>query len=402
MRFSPLAEIIPFYSSFQLQVKIAQLSLKAIDPCFSSAFVGEVGESRSVEKGNTSMGKKLKVGIVFGGQTAEHEVSLQSGKNIINALNRDKYEVAIIGIQKSGQWQIFAEKDFVINPDDPKSIALSAAGKDLYIVPGKGLMLGDKKIELDVVFPIVHGPQGEDGTLQGVLRLLNLPFVGADILGAAVGLDKDSMKRMLVEAELPVGKYFSYTVSQKNEIDPKFLVKELGLPIYVKPANMGSSVGITRVTEESQIIGAIGEAFKYDKRILFEANIEGREIECAVLGNDNPKASVAGEIIPMKDGWYSYEGKYIDAEGAKLEAPAKISEKETQTVQEIAIRTFKALYCKGFARVDVFLKKDGSVVVNEINTHPGFTKISMYPKLWELSGIKQSDLIDQLIQLALE
>jgi len=252
---------------------------------------------------------------------------------------------------------------------------------------------------VDVVFPILHGPFGEDGTMQGLLKLANIPFVGAGVLGSAIGMDKDVMKRLLRDAGISVAQFL--TLRRQDTPDYNDVTKELGLPLFVKPANMGSSVGVSKVNNEADFIDAVKEAFKYDNKILIEENILGHEIECSVLGNESPIVSVPGEVIPRHE-FYSYEAKYVDENGAGLEIPAKLSDEETDKIKSIALKTFKVLECEGFGHVDCFLTKEGKVYVNEINTIPGFTSISMYPKLWEASGISYSELIDKLIQLAID
>lgn len=311
------------------------------------------------------MKRKIGVAILFGGKSAEHEVSLRSAKNVIAALDPKRYDVREIKIPKAGVWM----------PD-----ALTFAG-------------------VDVVFPVLHGPFGEDGTVQGLLKLANVPFVGPSVLGSAVGMDKDVMKRLLRDAGVPIGMFLVATKS--DPILFKDAKKKLGLPLFIKPANMGSSVGVYKVKDEKEFDAAVKNAFRFDTKILIEAFIKGREVECAILGNEDPRASVVGEIVPHHD-FYSYEAKYIDENGAGLEIPAKISKKAAQRVQELAIETFEALGCEGMSRVDCFLKENGEVVVNEINTIPGFTSISMYPKLWEASGVPPRKLVDALIKLAID
>jgi D-alanine-D-alanine ligase len=254
---------------------------------------------------------------------------------------------------------------------------------------------------IDVVFPVLHGPFGEDGTVQGLLKLFNVPFVGASVLGSAIGMDKDVMKRLLRDAGIPIPDFLVFHKESIDEIDFEQVKKQLGLPLFIKPANLGSSVGIHKVKDESQFMPAILDAFQYDVKILIEEYIKGREIECSVLGNENPIVSIPGEIIPQHE-FYSYEAKYIDEKGASLEIPAKLSPEIIKQIQDVALRAFKALCCEGMARVDFFLRNEKEIFVSEINTIPGFTKISMYPKLWEASGIPYTELIDKLIQLALE
>jgi D-alanine-D-alanine ligase len=245
----------------------------------------------------------------------------------------------------------------------------------------------------------MHGPYGEDGTIQGFLKMADVPFVGAGILGSAVGMDKDVMKRLLRDAGIPVGKFI---VLQSHDKITPFAEAEaaLGSPLFIKPANMGSSVGISKVADGAEYTAAVDLAFRYDDKIVVEEFIPGREIECGVLGNEEPAASVPGEVIPAHD-FYSYDAKYLDEKGASLQIPAKLDEKTVKRIQELAIKTFRALCCEGLARVDFFLKTNGDLIVNEINTIPGFTKISMYPKMWEASGVSYTDLITRLIELAI-
>ena len=340
------------------------------------------------------MKKKLKIGVLFGGKSAEHEVSLQSARNVINSLDKSKYEVVPIGITKSGKWLLGGTSNYLLNQNNPKLIKLNTACKE--IVPINDEVRTREKI--DVIFPVMHGPFGEDGAMQGLLKLAGVPFVGASVLGSAVGMDKDIMKRLLRDAGIPVGKFIAVKLGEKRNFSQ--VKKILGKVVFVKPANLGSSVGINKVRNEKEFKYAIKDAFKYDTKILIEEFIPGREIECAVLGNDKPIASLPGEIIAGQE-FYSYDAKYID-DTSRVEIPAKIDKKTQKKIRELAVKTFKALNCEGLGRVDFFLKKNGQVLVNEINTIPGFTDISMSPKLWEASGIPQSKLLDRLIELALE
>ena len=349
--------------------------------------------------------KKIRVAIIFGGKSAEHEVSLQSAKNVYEAINREKYEPVLIGIDKSGKWLLNSSSEYLLNADNPQLISLNPLSSRITFVPesnGEISNLDDLKFigAIDVAFPILHGPMGEDGTVQGFLKLANIPFVGSGVLGSALGMDKDVMKRVLRDAGLPIGRFFAFV---DGDVIPTFseISKTLGVPFFVKPANMGSSIGVSKVNDELSYEQAVNLAFSFDLKILIEEFIEGREIECSVLGNRNPIASVIGEIKPSQD-FYSFNAKYIDDKGAALEIPANISEEASVHAQKIALETFRALGAEGLARVDMFLKANGEILVNEINTIPGFTKISMYPKLWEVSGIGYTDLIDRLIQLAIE
>ncbi|MGH8397541.1 MAG: D-alanine--D-alanine ligase [Gammaproteobacteria bacterium] len=351
------------------------------------------------------MTQKIRVGILFGGKSAEHEVSLLSAKNVIDAIDNTKYEAVLIGIDKSGHWLLNKPSEFLLNSTNPKLVALNKVNSEsVALVPQSGgkltsLNSGHLDQAVDVVFPILHGPFGEDGTIQGLLKLANVPFVGAGVLGSAVGMDKDVMKRLLREAGLPICKFITCTHGDT----PSFIAvaKQLGMPVFVKPANLGSSVGISNAKDEASFTKAVANAFRYDTKILIEETIRGREIECAVLGNDDPIASMPGEVIPTHE-FYDYDAKYVDENGARLEAPARLPAETVKRVQALAIQTFNVLNCEGMGRVDFFLQPDGTLLVNEINTIPGFTKISMYPRLWALSGLSYTELIDRLIQLAIE
>lgn len=345
--------------------------------------------------------RKIRVGILFGGRSAEHEVSLRSAKNVYEALDKEKYDPVLIGIDKRGKWLLEDRSRFLLENGNTKQ---EEKGESVALVPqSDGAITNFERPsageKIDVVFPVLHGTFGEDGTVQGLLKLANIPFVGAGVLGSAVGMDKDVAKRILRDAGIPIAKF--KTFREKDEISFDAVSDDLGMPVFVKPANLGSSVGVSKVRDKEEFDRAVREAFAYDRKILIEEYIKGREIECAVLGNENPVASLPGEVVPKRE-FYSYEAKYIDEDGAALEIPAKLPEETVRRVQDMAVRAFKALECEGMARVDFFLKENGDLFVNEINTIPGFTSISMYPKLWEVSGISYSELVDRLIMLAIE
>lgn len=350
---------------------------------------------------------KKKVGILFGGKSSEHEVSLQSAKNIVDAIDKEKYEVVLIGIDKEGGWHVNDQSHYLLHAEDPKLISLNKTNEGVAVVPGSSnnqmlnLSTTTSLGQLDAVFPILHGTLGEDGSIQGMFRLANIPYVGANVLGSAMCMDKDITKRLLRDAGIGVANWFSYKKHQKDQIQFEDMKENLGLPFFVKPANQGSSVGVSKVRNEAEFTKAIEEAFLYDYKVIIEEGVVGREIECSVLGNENPKASVPGEILSSTD-FYSYETKYIDESGASLEIPASLDQETEDRVRQIAIEAFQVLECEGLSRVDVFLKDNGEIIVNEINTLPGFTKISMYPKLWEASGISYPALIDELIELAIQ
>ncbi|MBW1947856.1 MAG: D-alanine--D-alanine ligase [Deltaproteobacteria bacterium] len=353
------------------------------------------------------MGKKIRVGILFGGKSGEHEVSLRSAKNVLEAIDQEKYEVILIGIDKKGQWSLLETSRYLLHDEDPKRIKIHDSDARISLIPGGSQERlvspsGPGSVgPIDVVFPILHGPFGEDGTIQGLLKLADLPFVGAGVLGSALGMDKDVMKRLLRDAQIPIARFLIFNLHLRNEMNFEDIKARLGLPFFVKPANYGSSIGISKVHDMDQFEQAVDEAFQFDHKVIIEEHVEGREIECSVLGNEDPIASVPGEIIPSHE-FYSYEAKYIDEHGALLKVPAELPAQITGQVQDLAIKAFKTLCCEGMARVDFFLKTNNEVIVNEINTIPGFTKISMYPRLWEASGLSYPELIDRLIQLAIE
>lgn len=348
---------------------------------------------------------KTRVAILFGGRSAEHEVSIQSAKNVYKSLDKEKYEVTLIGIDKKGKWVLNQPAQLLLTSSNPELIKLNNEEVSLIQKNQSTQLISVSSNQsiggIDVVFPVLHGPYGEDGTIQGMLKLLNIPFVGPSVLGSALGMDKDVMKRLLREAKIPVVKFLVFHKTELKKIDFDKIVSQLGLPFFVKPANLGSSVGISKVKNKEEFKKALELAFEFDRKILIEEFIKGREIECSVLGNETPTASIPGEIIPTHE-FYSYEAKYIDENGAKLRAPAELPKNIAKNIQDLAIKTFKTLCCEGMSRVDFFLTKKGEIFVNEINTIPGFTQISMYPKLWEVSGISYKELVDRLIQLALE
>jgi D-alanine-D-alanine ligase len=350
------------------------------------------------------MKKKLRVALLFGGKSAEHEISLISARNIYAAMDKDKYEIIAVAIDKQGRWFIDDGARRLRDPSH-KSIEPRDAEAAAAVLPGEnsapivrpgGAPLG----AIDVVFPVLHGPFGEDGTVQGLLKLANLPFVGAGVLGSAVGMDKDVMKRLLRDAKIPVARFLAFERADRSSIGFAQVKRTLGMPLFVKPANLGSSVGISKVTKPAQFSAAVKEAFRYDNKILIEECVDGREIECSVLGNEKPVASLPGEIIVRRE-FYSYDAKYLDEQGARFEIPARLPKATIKKIQQLALSSCRALCCEGMARVDFFVRPNGEVLVNEINTIPGFTKISMYPKMWEASGLSYPRLIDRLIGLAI-
>jgi D-alanine-D-alanine ligase len=351
---------------------------------------------------------KLNLGLIFGGRSGEHEVSLQSAQAIANAVDPEKYNLYLLAVDKSGNWFLPDANDYLYHADDPSKIKLKVRSDQQIALVPKGnsnrilkLSNGREMGSLDVVFPIIHGTFGEDGSLQGYMAMLNLPCIGADVLGSAVGMDKLIAKELLIQQDIKVADYLIADEYSNLEKLAYLAEEKFGFPLFIKPAASGSSVGVSKASDISQLKESLKKALLYDRRVLIEEAIKGREIECAILGNDKLLASVPGEIIPTHE-FYSYEAKYLDADGARLDMPAKIPEAVMHRVQDIASRTYKALSCCGMARVDMFLTENGDLILNEINTLPGFTKISMYPKLMELSGVPFSALINRLVDLAIE
>ena len=385
--------------------------------------------------------KKLRVGILFGGRSGEHEVSLLSAASVFNAIDKNKYEVVPIGITKDGRWLTAADAERLLqgkevnepsqthlragDPEATPGATILARGEAVIVPPephrqsgsltpfqteaGLARRVSDRAINVDIIVPVLHGTFGEDGTIQGLLELADIAYVGAGVLGSAAGMDKDIMKSLFVAARLPIVKHVTILRSTW-EAEPKKVQKlvenKLKYPAFVKPANLGSSVGISKAHDRKELGPAIEEAAKFDRKIVIEEGVGGkkqkaREIECSVLGNDKPAASLPGEIVPGKE-FYDYTAKYVD-EGSQLIIPAKLSKAETKKIQQLAISAFQAVDCSGLARVDFLMDpKNRKIYLNEINTMPGFTAISMYPKLWAASGLAYPELIDRLIQLGQE
>jgi D-alanine-D-alanine ligase len=386
---------------------------------------------------------KIRVGVLFGGRSGEHEVSLLSAASVLNAIDKTKYDVVPIGITKDGRWLTAERAERLLkgrtddeartheekhlragDPEATPGAALLASGEAVIVPPqpahrdagmapfqtdASGLRrAADRAINVDVIFPVLHGTFGEDGTIQGLLELADIAYVGAGVLGSAAGMDKDVMKALFRTAGLPIVKHVT-VLRSAWESSPKKVEKlvesKLKYPVFVKPANLGSSVGISKAHDRKELRPAIEEAAKYDRKIVIEEGVGGkkhkaREIECAVLGNDDPKASIAGEIVPCKE-FYDYDAKYLD-EGSELVIPAKLAKAEMKRAQTMAIAAFQAVDCSGLARVDFLMEpKSRKIYVNEINTMPGFTAISMYPKLWAATGVTYPELIDRLIRLGI-
>jgi D-alanine-D-alanine ligase len=360
--------------------------------------------------------KKLRVGILFGGRSGEHEVSLTSATSVLKALDPAKYDLVLIGITREGRWLVSPEAEGRSAPPDAASLR-EVLDKGKPVTPSvdpsrPGLIPldappsreGPSGLAVDLIFPVLHGTFGEDGTVQGLLELAGIPYVGAGVLGSAAGMDKDVMKRLFRDAGLPVVPWV-LVLRGEWEQEParvrRRIEKEIGYPLFVKPANLGSSVGISKVTRRPGLAAALNLGAEYDRKILVEKAVDAREIECSVLGNDRPQASAPGEVVPVNE-FYDYEAKYLK-QGSELIIPAKLTPRQTKQVQQLALGAFQAIDCAGMARVDFLLdRRTSKVFVNEINTIPGFTPISMYPKMWAASGIPYPQLLDRLVALALE
>lgn len=352
------------------------------------------------------MTKKLRVGVIFGGRSGEHEVSLRSARSIIAALDKEKYEVIPIGITKQGKW--LTNKEAVgLLPEavmaGTQQVALIGDPTHQGLVQVNGRVSQESE-SLDVIFPVLHGTYGEDGSIQGIFEMADVAYVGCGVLASAAGMDKVVMKKLFAANGIPIGAYSS-VLRNAWEREPTSVIErieqEIGLPAFVKPANLGSSVGISKAKTRKQLEEAIESASKYDRKIIIEKAIDAREFEISVLGNDEPAASLPGEVIPGAE-FYDYNDKYIDNK-TRFEVPADLPEETIAEMQRLAVRAFQAIDASGLARVDFFLERDTNrLLLNEINTMPGFTSISMYPRLWEASGVSYSELIDRLIGLALE
>jgi D-alanine-D-alanine ligase len=355
------------------------------------------------------MGEKVRVGLVYGGKSGEHEVSLQTALAVIKAFDYNKYEIVPLFITRRGEWRpgpllegpvaSVAELQFDDSGNYP-------AVRETALAPLFRNMFAAKRTEraIDVVFPLLHGTYGEDGTIQGLLEMADIPYVGAGVLASAVGMDKAMMKTVFAQAELPQCLYRYFTLKQWEKDQSYFIMEveiSLGYPCFVKPANLGSSVGVSKAHNREELIQAVQEAFRYDRKVIVEEFIDAREIEVSVLGNDEPAVSVPGEIVPSNE-FYDYNAKYIDGKSTMI-IPADLPQETVKQVQELAVRAFQAIDGSGLARVDFFLSKtDGRLLINELNTMPGFTPYSMYPLLWQHSGLTYAELLDRLIALAME
>ncbi len=342
------------------------------------------------------MSEKKKVVILYGGKSVEHGVSINSARNIYEYINKDLFQPIPIGITTKGQWFLTVGVDKNIDKGQPVSLSLNPTN------PAFQIDGASKTIVTDIIFPVLHGTDGEDGSIQGLIKAMDIPMVGTGVLGSAVSMSKIVSKRLLQDAGLPVTKFLTYTFSEKEKLNFKTIVDAIGLPFMVKAASLGSSVGVSKVNTEIDFTKAVDEAFRYDHALLVEEYVKGREIECAILGNEPPRASNPGEIvISDKYDFYNFDAKYVDGDAVKIEVPAKLDAATIEIIQDVSIRAYFALNCEDFSRVDLFVTPDGKVYVNEINTIPGFTNSSMFPMMWKERGISFTDLITELIQLAM-
>lgn len=323
----------------------------------------------------------------------EHAVSINSARNIFEYIDKDRFDPVLFGISATGKWFLNQTVSKEIDKGEPLSLMLDATAPSWTC--------GNKQITTDIAFPVLHGTDGEDGSIQGIFKAMDIPMVGTGVLGSSVSMNKLTSKQLLEKAGLPVAPFLAFTWAERSKLNFAALSKHLGLPFMVKASCLGSSVGISKVKSEADFQPAVDEAFRYDDTILVETYIDGREVECAVLGNDPPQASLPGEIIiSSKYDFYTFDAKYVDAEAVKIDVPAKLDQASAERIREVSVKAYEALFCEDFARVDLFLKKNGDVFINEINTIPGFTNSSMYPMMWKERGISFRDLISKLIELA--
>lgn len=343
------------------------------------------------------MSHRIKIAILYGGKSVEHEISIRSAKNVVANIDLKKYDIRLLGIDKSGSWYLNDSINDDVDSGQPVSIKLDASSPNLIEIKS-GL-----EIQVDVVFPVLHGTDGEDGSIQGLFKSMNLPVVGSGVLGSAISMDKIISKKILKEGGIPVAPYTEFSKSQKDDISFDKITKEVGLPFMIKSAALGSSVGISMVKTENDLEHALNDSFQYGDKIIVEKFIKGRELECAIIGNQDPKASMPGEIVMIKDyDFYTYEAKYLDEAAIRIMLPAEVDRATTQEIRRISIEAYKALRCEDYARVDLFLTEDGEIVINEINTIPGFTNASMFPMMWKQMGMTFKDLVTELIQLCLQ
>ena len=343
------------------------------------------------------MSKKKKVAILYGGRSVEHAVSVNSARNIFEYINKDQFEPVPMGISKSGEWYLTEGVSKDIEQGKALGLMLNP------INPGFVLLESGERFKVDIIFPVLHGTDGEDGSIQGLIKAMDVPMVGTGVLGSALAMNKIIAKRLMREAGLPVTDFLTFRYTEKEKISFTSISKKLGLPFMVKSASLGSSVGVTKVSNKADFKKAIEEAFKYDDEMLAEEFVTGREIECAILGNNPPEASYPGEIVISKNyEFYTFDAKYVDPEAVQIHVPAKLTKAIAEKIRAVSVKAYQALHCLDFSRVDLFLDKKGRIFINEINTIPGFTNSSMYPMMWKERGISFTELITKLLNLAQE
>lgn len=343
------------------------------------------------------MNKKLRVAILFGGKSVEHQISINSAKNVYEYLDKEKYEPVLIGISQQGKWFLKTAINEDFETADELHLILDAEKGGFYHFKSGTIIP-------DLIFPVLHGTDGEDGSIQGLLKVIDIPFVGTGVLGSAISMSKLYSKRLLQAAGIPVSQYFSFEHHEQNKINYTEIAEKLGVPFMAKAANLGSSIGVHKVKSEQDFGHAVADVFNFDSTIILEQFIQGRELECAVIGNEDPQASLPGEIIVSgSHDFYTYEAKYLDPEAAKLKIPAEdLSDETIEKIRLLSIKSYKTLKCEDFARVDLFLQENGDIVINEINTIPGFTNSSMFPMMWKERGISFTDLITRLINMTIK
>ena len=343
------------------------------------------------------MTRKLNVALLYGGRSVEHEISIRSAKNVFQHIDKEKFNVILIGIDKKGVWYLTDQVDQVIDTTQEVALRLNAVSPMLINEKFK------EQIAVDLAFPVLHGTDGEDGSIQGLFTAMDIPIVGSGVLGSSAAMDKIISKKLLSESNIPSAKYLDFTIEQKEGITYEQIERKLGVPFIIKSAALGSSVGVSKVSSEGDFLPALDESFKYDNRVIIEEFVEGRELECSVIGNKKQKASMPGEIVLVKEyDFYTYTAKYIDKDAIEIKLPAELNADVIDKIRQLAIEAFNALRCEDFARVDLFLTKKGEILVNEINTIPGFTSASMFPMMWQQMGMSYTELISELINMCLE
>lgn len=343
------------------------------------------------------MSKKKKVAILYGGRSVEHGVSINSARNIFEYLDKSLFEPVPIGISTTGQWFLTSGVSKDMTQGKPLGLLLDPAN------PGFMLLSSGDRFKTDIIFPVLHGTDGEDGSIQGLIKAMDIPMVGTSVLGSSMAMNKIVAKRLLKEAGLPVTDFMTFRYDEKDKISFSAISKKLGLPFMVKSASLGSSVGVSKVKTKKDFTAAVEEAFRYDQEMIAEEYVSGREIECAILGNYPPEASYPGEVvISKKYEFYTFDAKYVDPDAVRIDVPAKLSKPIAEKIRKASVKAFEALHCEDFSRIDLFLDKKGKIYVNEINTIPGFTNSSMYPVMWKERGVGFSELITRLLTLAQE